>query len=345
MLKKRLASTLACSFVAATFWLAGATVVSAQSTMDIVKSRGTLKCGASDGLAGFGIPDAQGVWSGLDVDLCRAIAAAIFNDPMKVDFARLSAKDRFTALQSKEIDVLSRVTTWTFSRDVQFGLNFAGINFYDGQGFMVKKSLGVISAKGLGGASICVIQGTTSELNVADFFRTNNLKFDIVTFAGNDEATKAYESGRCDALTNDSSGLSAERLKLTNAADHIVLPDLISKEPLGPVVRHGDDQWFDLVKWTHFVMISAEELGITRANVDEMLKSTNPDVRRLLGVEGKYGEQLGLANDWGYRIIRHVGNYGESFERNLGQGSVLKITRGSNALWTKGGLQYAPPLR
>jgi general L-amino acid transport system substrate-binding protein len=257
----------------------------------------------------------------------------------------LSAKDRFTALQSGEVDMLARNTTWTSSRDTQLGLNFAGVNYYDGQGFMVRKALKVNSALELNEASVCVQQGTTTELNLADYFRANNMKLKTVTFASSDEAIKAYDSGRCDAFTTDASGLYAERLRLANSADHIVLPEIISKEPLGPAVRHGDDQWFDVVKWTYFAMLNAEELGITSKNVDEMLKSTSPDVKRLLGTEGNFGEQLGLPKDWAYKIVKLVGNYGEVFDRNVGAGSPLKIDRGLNKLWTKGGLQYAPPVR
>ncbi|KPF71827.1 amino acid ABC transporter substrate-binding protein [Bosea sp. AAP35] len=310
-----------------------------------IKSRGVLTCGVGPGLAGFGIPDAQGVWSGLDVDLCKAISAAIFNDPNKVKYIPLSSKDRFTALQSGEVDLLSRNTTWTMSRDTSLGLNFAGVNYYDGQGFLVRKKLGIDSALKLAGASVCTQQGTTTELNLADFFRANKMKYEVVAFASADETVKAYESGRCDAFTTDASGLYAERLKLSAPADHIVLPEIISKEPLGPAVRHGDDNWLDVVKWTHNAMLNAEELGVTKANVDEMLKSENPEIKRLVGTEGKFGEAIGLPNDWAYRIIKHVGNYGESFERNVGAGSLLKISRGQNALWTKGGLQYAPPIR
>ncbi|MGL4634622.1 MAG: amino acid ABC transporter substrate-binding protein [Beijerinckiaceae bacterium] len=323
----------------------GAWAQAKTSTLDAVKARGVLNCGVGTGLAGFGIPDAQGNWTGLDVDMCRAIASAVFNDPSKVKFVSLSAKDRFTALQSGEIDVLSRNTTWTSSRDTALGLNFAGVNYYDGQGFMVRKGAKIASALELNGASVCVQQGTTTELNLADYFRANKLQLKAVTFATNDETVKAYEGGRCDAFTTDASGLYSERLRMEKQDDHMVLPEIISKEPLGPSVRHGDDQWLDVVKWTHFATVTAEELGVTKANVDEQLKSANPDVKRLLGTEGKHGEALGLSNDWGYRIIKHMGNYGESFERNVGAGSRLKIARGQNALWTKGGLQYAPPIR
>ena len=323
---------------------AAASAATAQ-TLNTVKSRGVLNCGANGTLAGFGLPDAQGRWTGLDVDFCKAMAAAIFNDPNKVKFVPLTAKDRFTALQSGEVDLLARNTTWTSSRDTTLGLNFTGVNYYDGQGFMVRKALKVNSALELNDAAVCVQQGTTTELNLADYFRANKMKLKTVTFATADEAIKAYDAGRCDAYTTDASGLAGERLRLVNANDHIVLPEIISKEPLGPSVRHGDDQWFDIVRWTHFAMINAEELGITRANVDDQMKSANPDVKRLLGTEGKHGEGLGLTNDWAYRIVKHVGNYAETFERNVGQGSNLKISRGVNALWNKGGLQFAPPIR
>jgi len=312
-------------------------VVFAQSasaqTLKAVTDRGILNCGANGTLAGFGLPDAQGKWTGLDVDVCRAVAAAIFNDANKVKFVPLSAKDRFTALQSGEVDVLVRNTTWTSSRDTSLGLNFTGVDYYDGQGFMVRKALKVNSALELGDASVCVQQGTTTELNLADFFHAHNMKL------------KTYDAGRCDAYTTDASGLYAERLRLANANDHIVLPEIISKEPLGPAVRHGDDQWFDVVKWVLFAMINAEELNITAQNIDEMTKSANPEIKRFVGTEGNYGEQLGLSKDWAVRIIRLVGNYGEAFERNVGQGSPLKIDRGLNKLWNKGGIQYAPPVR
>ena len=317
----------------------------APQTLSQVKSRGILNCGSNTGLAGFGVPDAQGNWTGLDVEFCRAISATIFNDPTKVKFILLSAKDRFTALQSGEVDVLVRNSTWTMSRDTALGLQFTGVNYYDGQGFLVRKKLGVTSAMQLNGASVCTQQGTTTELNLADFFRANNLKYEVVAFATSDETVKAYDSGRCDAFTTDASGLYAERLKLTAPDDHMVLPEIISKEPLGPATRNNDAQWFGLIKWVHYAMLNAEELGVTKANVDEMLKSSNPEIKRLLGTEGKFGESIGLTTDWAYRIIKHVGNYGESFERSVGQGSLLKIARGQNALWTKGGLQYAPPVR
>jgi general L-amino acid transport system substrate-binding protein len=314
-------------------------------TLTTVKTRGALNCGSNPGLAGFGLPDAQGNWTGFDVDVCRAIAAAIFDDPTKVKFVPLTAKDRFTALQSGEVDVLVRNTTWTSSRDTSLGLNFTGVNYYDGQGFIVRKALKVNSALELSDAAVCVQQGTTTELNLADYFRANKMKLKTVTFATSDEAVKAYDAGRCDAYTTDASGLYSERLRLANPSDHVVLPEIISKEPLGPAVRHGDDQWFDIVKWVLYAMVIAEEQGLTQKNINEALGSDNPDIKKFVGTEGNYGEQLGLTKDWAVRIVKHVGNYGEVFERNVGQGSPLKIQRGLNALWTKGGIQYAPPIR
>jgi general L-amino acid transport system substrate-binding protein len=314
-------------------------------TLKTIKDRGLLSCGVTQGIAGFSLPDDKGNWTGLDVDICRAISAAVFNDPSKVKFVPLSAKDRFTALQSGEIDVLSRTTTWTLSRDTSLGANFAGVTYYDGQGFMVKKSLKVNSALELNSASVCVATGTTTELNLADYFKGNNMKYEVIAFATADDTLKAYESGRCDVFTTDASGLYAERLKLANPADHVVLPEIISKEPLGPMVRHGDDQWLDIVKWTLYAMITAEELGITQKNLDEKMKSDNPELKRVFGTDGNLGEQLGLTKDWVVRIVKAVGNYGESFDRNVGPGSKLGIARGLNNLWNKGGLQYAPPIR
>jgi general L-amino acid transport system substrate-binding protein len=336
---KRIARML---FAAAVACVAAETAVAA--TLDTVKQRGVLNCGANGALPGFGLPDAQGNWTGLDVDYCRAIAAAVFNDATKVKFVPTTAANRFTALQTGDIDVLVRNTTWTLSRDAQ-GLNATGVNYYDGQGFIVRKALKVNSALELNDAAICVQQGTTTELNLADYFRTNRMRLKTVTFSNLDEALKAYESNRCDAFTTDASGLYSTRLKLAKADDHVVLPEIISKEPLGPFVRQGDDQWFDIVKWVQFAMVIAEELNVTKANVDEALKSENPEIRRVLGVENNFGEQLGLTKDWVYRIVKLVGNYGEVFDRNVGQGSPLKIVRGLNALWTKGGIQYAPPIR
>jgi general L-amino acid transport system substrate-binding protein len=317
----------------------------AAQTLKVIKERGTLSCGVSQGLPGFSTPDDKGNWTGLDVDICRALAAAIFDDPSKIKFVPLSAKDRFPALQSGEVDVLSRNTTWTLQRDTALGANFAGVNYYDGQGFLVKKSLNVNSALELSNASVCVQTGTTTEQNLADYFKGNKMKYEVIAFTGADETVKAYESGRCDVFTSDVSQLYAERLKLANPADHVVLPEVISKEPLGPMVRHGDDQWFDIVKWTLFAMINAEEMGVTQKNVDEMAKSDKPDLRRAFGVDGNLGEQLGLTKDWFYKIIKAVGNYGESFDRNVGAGSKLQIARGLNQLWNKGGIQYAPPIR
>lgn len=314
-------------------------------TLADVKAKGFLQCGANTGLLGFGSPDDKGEWKGFDIDFCRAIATAVFNDPTKVKFTPLTAKERFTALQSGEVDVLVRNTTWTLSRDSQMGLIFAGVNYYDGQGFMVRKSLGISSALELSGASVCVQTGTTTELNLADYFRTNGMQFNPVVFEKSDEVVQAYDAGRCDAFTTDASGLYAERLKLTNPADHMVLPEIISKEPLGPVVRQGDDKWLTIVKWTHYVMLNAEEAGVTSKNVDEMKSSANPDIKRILGTEGAFGEPLGLTNDFGYNIIKAVGNYGEVFDRNIGPDTPLGISRGLNALWTKGGLQYGMPVR
>jgi general L-amino acid transport system substrate-binding protein len=318
---------------------------SAQTTLSNVKQRGELICGSTYGNLGFGTTDSQGSWTGFDVEFCRAIAAAIFNDPTKVRYVPLAAKDRFTALQAGEIDVLARNTTWTMSRDTQLGLDFPAINYYDGQGFMIHKKLGVASAKELNGKSICVEQGTTTELNLADYFRANNMKYESMVFGTGDETVKSYDSGGCGAFTTDASSLYAHRLSTSNPDDHIILPEIISKEPLGPAVRHGDNQWGDIVRWTHMAMLNAEELGVTRENVEQMRTSDHPEVRRLLGTEGKFGDAIGLTNDWAVRIIKHVGNYGEVFERNLGEGSRLKIKRGLNALWTKGGLQYGLPIR
>jgi general L-amino acid transport system substrate-binding protein len=324
-----------------------AAVAAAQAgTLDDVKAKGFIQCGANTSLIGFGFPDDQNNWTGFDVDFCRALAAAIFNDPTKVKFTPLSAKERFTALQSGEIDVLSRNTTWTMSRDTSLGLKFAGVTYYDGQGFMVKKSLGVNSALNLNGASVCTQTGTTTELNLADYFKANNMTYQVVAFEQEQEVLKAYEDGRCDVYTTDQSGIYAQRLKLAAPDDHVVLPEIISKEPLGPLVRQGDDAWFNVVKWTYYALLNAEELGVTQKNVDEQkASSANPEVIRLLGKEGDFGTGIGLTNDWAYQIIKHVGNYGEMFERNLGESSQLKIARGKNALWNKGGLQYAPPIR
>jgi general L-amino acid transport system substrate-binding protein len=335
--------------VSLVFTLALAAGISAQTahadTLKTVKDRGMLSCGVSQGLPGFSSPDDKGNWTGLDVDVCRAIAAVIFDDSSKVKFVPLSAKDRFEALKSGEIDVLSRNTTWTLSRETSQGANFAGVTYYDGQGFLVKKSLKVNSALELNSASVCVQTGTTTEQNLADYFKGNNMKYEVIAFQGADETVKAYESGRCDVFTSDVSQLYAERLKLSNPADHVVLPEVISKEPLGPMVRRGDDQWFDIVKWVLFAMINAEELGVSQKNLDEMAKSDKPDLKRAFGTDGNLGEQLGLTKDWVYRIVKAVGNYGEAYDRNVGAGSKLQIARGLNQLWSKGGIQYAPPMR
>lgn len=318
--------------------------VAMAGTLDDVKKKGFVQCGVSQGLPGFSNPDDKGNWSGLDIDVCRALAAAVFGDDKKVKYTPLSAKERFTALQSGEVDVLSRNTTWTATRDTALGLNFAGVNYYDGQGFMIRKDLGVSSALELNGASVCTNTGTTTELNVADYFRANKMKYEVIAFEKADEVVQAYDAGRCDVYTTDQSGLYAQRLKLKDASKHMILPEIISKEPLGPVVRQGDDQWFNLVKWTLYAMINAEEMGITSANVDDK-KSAGPAEKRLLGIEGNYGENLGVGNDWAYNIIKLVGNYEESFNRNVGPDTPLGISRGVNALWSKGGIQYAPPIR
>ncbi len=316
-----------------------------QKTLDTVKARGSINCGVGTGTPGFAFPDDKGNWSGLDVDYCRALAAAIFNDPKKVSFKPTTAKERFTALQSGEIDVLSRTTTWTMSRDSSMGLAFTGITYYDGQGFMVPKKLGVKSAKELNGASVCVATGTSTELNLADYFRLNNMTYKPVVFEKVDEVNAAYEAGRCDVYTTDQSGLYAQRLRFKDPAEHVILPEIISKEPLGPSVRQGDFQWFTISKWVYFALLNAEEAGITQKNVDEMMKSSNPEIRRLLGIEGEFGKGIGLENDWVVRIVKSVGNYGEIYERNVGPDTPLKIARGVNNLWSKGGLQYAPPVR
>jgi general L-amino acid transport system substrate-binding protein len=334
-----------------TFALAGAMGLcafgaQAATKLEQVKSKGFVQCGVSQGLPGFSNPNDKGEWSGLDVEFCRAVAAAIFGDATKVKFTPLSAKDRFTALQSGDIDILSRNTTWTITRDTSLGLNFTGVTYYDGQGFMIRKDKKVNSALELSGASVCTQTGTTTEQNLADYFRANNMTYEVIAFATNDEVVKAYDAGRCDVLTTDRSGLAGERLKLTNPDDHVVLPEIISKEPLGPVVAHGDDQWFDIVKWVLYAQLNAEELGVNSKNVDDQLKNaTNPEIKRLLGTEGKYGEGMGIGNDWGYLIIKNVGNYAEMYDRTVGPDTPLKLSRGLNALWNKGGIQYAPPIR
>ncbi len=317
----------------------------AATTLENIKSRGHVQCGVSQGLAGFSNPDDKGNWTGLDVELCQAVAAAVFGDSSAVKFSPLSAKERFTAISSGEVDILSRNTTWTMTRDTQLGLNFAGVNYYDGQGMMVPTDLGVTSATELDGAAVCTNTGTTTELNITDYFRANGMSFELVAFEKADEVVQAYDAGRCDVYTTDRSGLAAQRLRMTDPNAHTVLPEIISKEPLGPVVRQGDDQWFNIVKWTHNAMVNAEELGVTSANAAEMTKSDNPSIKRLLGTEGEFGSELGLSNDWALNIISQVGNYGESYDRNVGPDTALKLDRGTNALWTDGGLMYAPPVR
>ena len=330
---------------------AGAAVLaigaSAQAgTLDDVRAQGFVQCGVSQGVPGFSNPDEAGVWSGIDVDVCRAVAAAIWGDADKVKYTPLTAKERFTALQSSEIDVLSRNTTWTLVRDTALGLDFAGVNYYDGQGFMVRKDLGISSAMELDGASVCTNIGTTTELNMADFFRTNGLSYEPVAFEKADEVVAAYDEGRCDAYTTDRSGLAAQRVKLADPSAHMILPETISKEPLGPVVRHGDNQWGDVVRWSLFAMLEAEEYGVNSGNVDDLrANTTNPVVKRLLGVEGNTGESLGLPNDWAYNIVKQVGNYAESYDRNVGPDTPVGLARGVNALWKDGGIQYPMPVR
>ena len=317
----------------------------AGATFDAVKKKGFVQCGVTTGLPGFSAPDEKGNWTGIDVDTCRAVAAAMFGDATKVNFKPLNAKERFTALQSGEIDILSRNTTWTYTRDTSLGLNFAGVNYYDGQGFMVSKKLGVKSALELSGAAICIQAGTTTELNLADYFRANKMEYTAITYDTSEETIKGFEANRCDVLTSDQSQLYGLRTKLPDPASAVVLPEVISKEPLGPVVRQGDDEWFNLVKWSLFAQLNAEELGVTSKNVDQMLKSADPSIKRLVGGEAGFGKFLGLDDKWAYYIVKQVGNYGEMFERNVGQGSPLQISRGLNALWNKGGIQYAPPVR
>jgi len=315
-------------------------------TLEDVVAKGHVQCGVSQGLPGFSNPDESGNWTGIDVDMCRAVAAAVLGDAGAVKFTPLSAKERFTALQSGEVDILSRNTTWTLVRDTALGLNFAGVNYYDGQGFMVRKDLGVKSATELSGASVCTNTGTTTELNVSDYFRFMGMELKLVAFEKADEVVGAYDAGRCDVYTTDRSGLAAQRGKLGSPDDHMVLPEVISKEPLGPVVRHGDDQWFDIVKWTLYAQLEAEEVGINSGNVDNMkATSTNPTVKRLLNVEGDLGKNLGLGGDWAYNIVKQVGNYGESYERHVGPNTPLKLARGVNNLWSNGGLMYPMPAR
>ena len=321
-----------------------ATVATA-GTLDTVKKNGFLSCGVSTGIAGFSATDSSGAWEGLDVDMCKAVASAVFGDASKVKFVPLTAKERFTALQSGEIDMLARSTTWTATRDTSLGLNFAGVNYYDGQGFLVSKSIGVNSSKELDGATVCIQAGTTTELNVTDYFKANKMTYKPITYDTSGQTIEGFKSGRCDVVSSDASQLYGLVLKMKDPNSVKVLPEIISKEPLGPVVRQGDDQWFNIVKWTHIAMLNAEEMGIDSSNVDKMDGSKNPNVARLLGTSGQAGENLGLDAKWAYNIIKNVGNYGQSFERNVGSGSPLKIARGANRLWNKGGLQYGAPIR
>ena len=307
--------------------------------------RGEVLCGVNTGLPGFSIPDDKGNWTGFDVDFCRAVAAAIFDDPKKTKFIPLDANERFKELQNRKVDILSRNSTWSMSRETTYDLYFPAVAYYDGAGFMIPTSRNIDSALALDGSKVCVQEGTTTQLNVADFFRANNIKYQELKFGKLEEALKAYESGQCDTFTSDVSQLYGLRLRLSKPGDHIILPDVISKEPLAPVVRQRDDDWMMIVKWALYAMINAEELGVTSKNIDEALKSKKPDVMRLVGTEGAYGEALGLTKDWAARIIRHVGNYGEVYERNVGSELKLKIPRGLNQLWNAGGIQYAPPLR
>lgn len=314
-------------------------------TLSAVRARDAVICGAHPGAPGFSVLDSQGVTRGLDADTCRAIAAAVLGDANKARFVVLSSQARLPALQSGQIDVLPRTTTWTHTRDTANGLNFTAVTFYDGQGFMVRRSANVQRARDLAGATICVTSGTTNELNLADWSRSNNIPVQPLVFDQNEETRNAYISGRCDALTTDASQLAGIRSALRNPEEHVILPDIISKEPLSPAVRHGDDQWFDIVRWTIFALIEAEELGVTQANVDQMLQSPNPAIRRLLGTSGDHGPMMGLDRRWAYNAIKAVGNYGEIFERNLGRGSPIGLARGLNDLWTRGGLMYAMPIR
>jgi len=321
--------------------------VASAATLDDVKARGTLNCGVSTGLAGFSVPDANGVWKGFDVGVCRALAAAVLGDPMAVEFVPTTGQTRFTALASGEIDILARNTTWTFSRDVDLKFDFVGVNYYDGQGFMVPKALGVSSAKELDGATVCIQTGTTTELNLADFFRTNNISYEPVPIETNAEAQQQYLAGACDVYTTDASGLAATRATFENPGDHILLPEIISKEPLGPLVRHGDNEWADITRWTLNALIAAEELGVTSANVAELAAAPtdNPEINRLLGSEGELGAMLGLEPNWALNAIAAGGNYGELFEQNIGESTPIGLARGLNAKWTEGGLIYSPPFR
>jgi general L-amino acid transport system substrate-binding protein len=335
--------TISLLAAAAVFSVLAAGGAQAQSTQEAVARKGYVQCGVNVGLAGFSQPDSQGIWRGIDVDVCRAVAAAMFGDASKVRYTPLTAQQRFTALQSGEVDILSRNTTWTLARDAGLGLNFVGVNYYDGQGFMVPKKLKIKSAKQLNGATVCVQPGTTTELNLADYFRANKMKFKPVVIEKLEEVLNAYFSGRCDVYTTDLSGLVAVRAsRAPRPDDHLILPEVISKEPLGPAVRHGDDRWFDIVKWSLYAMIEAEELGLSSKNIEQQAGAPNPSVQRFVGATGDLGKMLGLDNRWAVHIVRQVGNYGESFDANL---KPLGFERGLNKLWTQGGLMYAPPIR
>jgi general L-amino acid transport system substrate-binding protein len=314
-------------------------------TLAAVKARDILVCGTSTGAAGFSLPDSRGEYRGIDTDLCRAVAAAVLGDAAKIRWVPLTTQARLPALQSGQVDVLIRTVTWTQGRDTANGLNFTAVSFFDGQGFMLRKSLGVNRAVDLGGAAICVVAGSTHELNLSDWARVNNVRYSPVVFEQNDEARRSYFNGRCDAYSTDASQLAGLRASFPDPEEHVILPDIISKEPHAPVVRHGDDQWFDIVRWTFFALVTAEELGVTQANLEESLRSGNPEIRRLLGLSGDHGPLTGLDRRWAHNAIRAVGNYGEVFERNLGQGSPIKLRRGMNDLHTRGGLMYAPPIR
>ncbi|NBZ89256.1 amino acid ABC transporter substrate-binding protein [Stagnihabitans tardus] len=315
-------------------------------TLDDIKARGEVNCGSNTGLTGFGAPDDKGEWHGFDVDLCKAVAAAVFGDQTKVKFVPLTGETRFTALASGEVDLLVRNSTWTYSRDTDLKFDFVAVNYYDGQGFMVKKDLGVSSAKELDGATVCIQTGTTTELNLADFFKANNITYTPVNVADDGEALRQFTAGACDAYTTDASGLASTRATLPDPDNYIILPEIISKEPLGPVVRHGDNAWGDVVRWTYFALLTAEEKGITKANIEEVATSTqDPEIKRLLGLEGDMGKMLGLDAGFAKAAIAANGNYGEIFEANIGMSTPIKLARGLNALWTQGGLQYAPPFR
>lgn len=325
---------------------AAVTGMASAATLDEVKARGELSCGVSTGVNGFSAPDSAGEWQGFDVAVCRAIAAAVLGDPKKVKFVSTTGQTRFTALASGEIDILARNSTWTFSRDVDLKFTFIGVNYYDGQGFMVKKELGVSSAKELDGATVCIQTGTTTELNLADFFKNNNMSYEPVPVETNAEAQQQYLAGACDAYTTDASGLAATRATFADAENHVILPEIISKEPLGPLVAQGDDQWADIARWTLNALIAAEELGVTSANIDELAKGTqNPEINRLLGVEGDLGAMYGLDADWAVRAIKAGGNYGEIFASTIGESTPIGLARGLNAQWTQGGLLYSPPFR